>query len=37
MQSIPLYVFGQSYGGKMGAHFAQYLYHVCISNFNGCL
>ncbi len=27
-QNIPLYVFGQSYGGKMGVVFAQYIYEV---------
>jgi len=26
-RTIPIYVFGQSYGGKMGAHFARHLYY----------
>lgn len=34
----PLYVFGQSYGGKMGAHFARYLYHeIRLGNINANL
>jgi len=30
VQSIPLYVFGQSYGGKIAAHFARQLHHVSL-------
>jgi serine carboxypeptidase 1 len=31
----PLYVFGQSYGGKMGAHFSRYLYNeIQLGNIN---
>jgi hypothetical protein len=28
LQTIPIYVFGQSYGGKMGSHFTLHLYNV---------
>jgi len=28
LQRTPIYVFGESYGGKMAAHFANRLYHV---------
>jgi len=31
LQQVPIYVFGESYGGKMAAHFANRLYYV--SNF----
>ena len=29
-QNIPLYIFGQSYGGKMAVVFAEYIYEVGI-------
>ncbi|KAK2139434.1 hypothetical protein LSH36_1793g00012 [Paralvinella palmiformis] len=30
-QTLPLYIFGESYGGKMGSNFAYELYNVCNS------